>query len=112
MAAEERTFGDTLILKGTLGATVLPDGVVWAGAVAKMNIRLKDTNVLIIDHGVCTLDTVTLDYEYKSTTPPPIGLVVGSYSYEVEVTFSPGGEIISFPNGHTKMPLKIVAQVG
>lgn len=106
-----RKKGDTLVIPFTLSAEDIPDGATWVGATAKMNIRTSDAATLIVDHGTCTFDDSNQEGQYRGTTPAPANQAVGSYLYEVEVTFA-DGMILTFPNNAKGMKLKIVDEQG
>lgn len=100
-----RKAGDTLLLRGKLGAENLPPELSWVGAVLRLHVRNTRGRV-VLDALVTSFDTATLIFYYKaaSTLPPAT-----EYRYEVQVTFS-DGTVLTFPNDE-HMRLDIIGPV-
>lgn len=112
--SEKRKAGDTLILSGALNESTPLDPSDWNGAVAKVNVANADTLALVVDHGTVTLDTTPL----TANPPGPVtyyheGVMpaLGSYLYEIEVTFS-DSTVLTWPDDGSKNKLVVIAALG
>ena len=110
---QTRKVGDTLRLSGVLtGDTIPTTAPDWAGAVAVINIVLDSDASAYRTSGAVTLttsDPTAVRYQYEGS--PPVLADIGTYRYEIEVTFS-DLTVTSFPNSADKYKLKIVAELG
>lgn len=110
---QTRKVGDTLRLSGVLTGDTLPTtALAWAGAVAVINIVLDSDASAYRTSAAVTLDATTpsaVRYQYEGT--PPVSADIGTYRYEIEVTFS-DLTVTTFPNSADKYKLKIVAELG
>ena len=110
---QQRKTGDTLRLSGQFTGTAMPTNPAdWVGASAKLNIVHADTRApWRVDEPV-TLDVDAAPFRYQYEGAPPDDADVGTYEYEVEVTFA-DTTITTFPNGAShKYKLKLVKQLG
>jgi hypothetical protein len=101
-------FGDTLILSGVLGeSNPIPDAD-WVGASAVINIVKYPSLVPVIARAAITLTVVgsVKTYRYVGT-----GLPLGTYSYEIEVTYG-DTTVRTFPNNTEVMKLQVVKDLG
>lgn len=102
---ELRKAGDLIILSGTLDEDTPMSAADRVGATAKINI-VNSAGVTVIDHASVTLDTSGTQMTYLYEGAP---LAVGTYRYEVEVTFAGRAYPITFPNDRTVNTLEVVA---
>lgn len=102
-----RKAGDTLILSGSFAEGTPLDLSDWAGASAKINIANSDTGAVVTDHDSVTISAAEspVTYSYEGVMPD-----VGTYLYEIEVTFA-NSNVLTWPNDGTKHKLKVIAQL-
>jgi hypothetical protein len=109
---QTRKTGDTLRLSGELTGDTMPtDDADWVGATAEINIVLASDLSAYRTSDPVTLDAVTAPRRYLYEGDPPDAGDIGSYLYEIEVTFA-DTTITTFPNSDDRCKLKIVAELG
>jgi hypothetical protein len=105
MSKELRKAGDLLILSGTLDEDTPMLAADWVGATGKINI-VKSNGVVTVDHATVTLDTSVTPKRFLYEGAP---LALGTYHYEVEVTFAGRAYPVTFPNDRSTNQLDVVA---
>jgi hypothetical protein len=109
---QTRKVGDTLRLSGQLtGATMPTADADWAGASAVINIVHAEDASIYRTRVPCALIAATAPRKYRYEGTPPIAADVGTYLYEIEVTFA-DLTVTTFPNNRDKYKLVIVAELG
>jgi hypothetical protein len=108
---QTRKVGDTLRLSGELSGDTIPTAdASWVGATALININ-STTGTVYRAAGSVTLTATTAPRLYSYAGTAPIAADIGTYVYEIQVTFA-DGTITTFPNNADLYKLKIVAQLG
>lgn len=105
MSKELRKAGDLVILSGTLDEDTPMLDADWVGATGKINI-VNATGTAVVDHATVTLTTNVNPKRFLYEGAP---LPVGTYRYEVEVTFAARTYPITFPNDRSINELDVVA---
>lgn len=109
---QTRKTGDTLRLSGQLtGSTIPTENAAWAGATAVINIVDERTRAPYRLSAAVDLETVDGARRYAYEGEPPATEDLGTYVYEIEVTFS-DGTVTTFPASDDKYRLRIVAELG
>lgn len=108
---QTRKVGDTLRLSGELAGDTIPaDDADWVGATAVINIDASDGSAYRTGVAVA-LDAAAVPRRYSYEGTPPVVGDIGSYVYEIQVTFA-DTTITTFPNSEDKYKLKIVDALG
>jgi hypothetical protein len=108
---QTRKVGDTLRLSGVMTGDTIPTvDADWVGATAVINIDHVDGTVYRLSDPV-TLSVAAAPRRYIYEGAAPDIADIGSYTYEIEVTFA-DGTITTFPNSDDKYKVKIVAELG